>query len=117
MSSMKKCFEQVTINRCNFLFAAAAGVFFSVKLPGGPPTIANGFRLPAIVAVLVCGTPLAGGVGGFINTLFGALIVAVIRLPMRYFEIDATRQQMVFGVILIVAIAATIDRSKLRVVK
>jgi ribose transport system permease protein len=114
---MKRYFEQDLINRRNFLFATAAVLLFSVKLPGGPPTIANGFRLPAIVAVLVCGTPLAGGVGGFINTLFGALIVAVIRLPMRYFEIDATRQQMVFGVILIVAIAATIDRSKLRVVK
>jgi ribose transport system permease protein len=52
-----------------------------------------------------------------VNTLIGTLIVAVIRASMLYFEIDATMQQMVFGIILIVAIAATIDRSKLRVVK
>ena len=47
----------------------------------------------------------------------GTLIVAVIRSSMLYFEIDATKQQMVFGLVLIVAIALTIDRSKLRTVK
>lgn len=99
------------------LLAAIAGLLFSVKLSGGAPTLANGFLLPAIVAVLVGGTPLTGGVGGVINTLIGTLIVAVIRSSMLYFEIDATMQQMVFGIILILAIALTIDRGKLRIVK
>ncbi|MCQ4633738.1 ABC transporter permease [Shinella lacus] len=97
--------------------AAIAGLLFAVKLSGGAPTIANGFLLPAIVAVLVGGTPLTGGVGGVVNTVVGTLIVAVIRASMLYFEIDATRQQMVFGIVLIVAIALTIDRAKLRTVK
>ncbi|WP_438754236.1 ABC transporter permease [Pararhizobium sp. O133] len=97
--------------------AAIAGLLFAVKLSGGAPTIANGFLLPAIVAVLVGGTPLTGGVGGVVNTVIGTLIVAVIRASMLYFEIDATRQQIVFGIVLIVAIALTIDRAKLRTVK
>lgn len=97
--------------------AAIAGLLFAVKLSGGSPTIANGFLLPAIVAVLVGGTPLTGGVGGVVNTMIGTLIVAVIRSSMLYFEIDATKQQMVFGLVLIAAIALTIDRSKLRIVK
>ena len=97
--------------------AAIAGLLFSVKLSGGSPTLANGFLLPAIVAVLVGGTPLTGGVGGVVNTVIGTLIVAVIRTSMLYFEIDATKQQMVFGLVLIVAITMTIDRSKLRIVK
>lgn len=99
------------------LMAALAGLLFSVKLSGGSPTIANGFLLPAIVAVLVGGTPLTGGVGGVLNTAIGTLIVAVIRSSMLYFEVDATQQQMVFGLILIAAIALTIDRAKLRIVK
>ncbi|MBN7787357.1 ABC transporter permease [Ponticoccus gilvus] len=99
------------------MLAAIAGLLFSVKLSGGAPTLANGFLLPAIVAVLVGGTPLTGGVGGVLNTLIGTLIVAVIRSSMLYFEVDATMQQMVFGIILILAIALTIDRSKLRIVK
>jgi len=97
--------------------AAIAGLLFSVKLSGGAPSIANGFLLPAIVAVLLGGTPLTGGVGGVLNTAIGTLIVAVTRASMLYLGIEATRQQIVFGLILIVAIALTIDRSKLRIVK
>ena len=97
--------------------AALAGLLFAVKLSGGAPNVANGFLLPAIVAVLVGGTPLTGGVGGVINTMIGALIVAVIRASMLYLEIEATQQQMFFGLILIAAIAFTIDRAKLRIVK
>lgn len=95
-------------------FAAIAGLMFSVKLSGGDANLANGFLLLAIVAVLVGGTPLTGGVGGVINTLIGTLIVVVIRSAMVYLEVDATQQQMIFGIILIAAIALTIDRSKLR---
>lgn len=96
------------------MFAAIAGLMFSVKLSGGDANLANGFLLLAIVAVLVGGTPLTGGVGGVINTVIGTLIVVVIRSAMIYLEVDATQQQMIFGVVLIAAIALTIDRSKLR---
>lgn len=95
-------------------FAAIAGLIFSVKLSGGDANLANGFLLLAIVAVLVGGTPLTGGVGGVLNTAIGTLIVMVIRAAMVYLEVDATQQQMIFGLVLIVAIALTIDRSKLR---
>ena len=74
-------------------------------------------RAMAIVAVLVGGTPLTGGVGGVLNTAIGTLIVMVIRAAMVYLEVDATQQQMIFGIVLIVAIALTIDRSKMRIVK
>ena len=96
------------------VFAAIAGLVFSVKLSGGDANLANGFLLLAIVAVLVGGTPLTGGVGGVVNTAIGTLIVMVIRSAMVYLEIDATQQQMVFGIVLIAAIALAIDRSKLR---
>jgi len=99
------------------VLAAIAGLMFSVKLSGGDANLANGFLILSIVAVLVGGTPLTGGVGGVVNTLAGTLIVVAIRAAMVYLEVDATMQQMVFGVILIVAIALTIDRSKIRIVK
>ena len=97
--------------------AAVAGFMFAIKLSGGAPAIANGFLLPAIVAVLVGGTPLTGGVGGVVNTAVGTMIVAVIRASMLYLGIQATQRQMIFGMVLIVAIALTIDRSRLRTVK
>ncbi|MDD9908184.1 MAG: ABC transporter permease [Ahrensia sp.] len=98
-------------------FAGIAGLIFSVKLSGGDANLANGFLLLAIVAVLVGGTPLTGGVGGVLNTAIGTLIVMVIRAAMVYLEVAATQQQMIFGIILIIAIGLTIDRTKLRIVK
>ena len=99
------------------MLAAAAGVVLATRLSGGSPEIANQFLLPAIVAVLVGGTPLTGGVGGVLNTLIGALIVAVIRTSMVYLSVPASAQQILFGVVLIGAIALTIDRSKIKLVK
>lgn len=99
------------------MFAAIAGLMFAAKLSGGSPTLAEGFLLPAIVAVLVGGTPLTGGVGGVLNTFIGAMIVAVVRASMLYLGVPATSQQIFFGIVLIVAIALTIDRSKMRIVK
>ncbi|MES2260718.1 MAG: ABC transporter permease [Pseudomonadota bacterium] len=97
--------------------AAAAGVIFAARLAGGGPNVAEGFLLPAIVAVLVGGTPLTGGVGGVLNTLVGTMIVAVIRTGMVYLEVPAQAQQFFFGLMLIVAIGLTMDRSKLSTVK
>ncbi|WP_077033627.1 ABC transporter permease [Pelomonas sp. KK5] len=108
---------KIAVYAISGLIAAFAGLLFSVKLAGGAPNIAEGFLLPAIVAVLIGGTPLTGGVGGVLNTLIGALIVAVIRTGMVYLEVPPQAQQIVFGGVLIVAIALTIDRSKLAMVK
>lgn len=101
---------------CGFL-AAFSGLMLSARLSGGSSLAANQFLLPAIVAVLVGGTPLTGGVGGVLNTLIGALIVAVIRTSMVFLNIPADAQQIFFGVVLIVAIALTLDRSKVLTVK
>ena len=99
------------------LLAAMSGLMLAARLSGGSPSAADQFLLPAIVAVLVGGTPLTGGVGGVINTLVGALIVAVIRASMVYLNVPAEGQQIFFGCVLIAAIGLTIDRRKLRTVK
>ena len=116
-SGLRVARYKMTVYAISGLIAAFAGLLFSVKLAGGAPNIAEGFLLPAIVAVLIGGTPLTGGVGGVLNTLIGAMIVAVIRTGMVYLEVPPQAQQIVFGIVLIAAIALTIDRSKLAMVK
>lgn len=98
-------------------FSAAAGVLLATRLSGASPTMADQFLLPAIVAVLLGGTPLTGGVGGVLSTLIGTLIVAVIRTSMTYLNVEAQAQQIFFGVLMILAISMTIDRAKISVVK
>ncbi|WP_032862871.1 MULTISPECIES: ABC transporter permease [Pseudomonas fluorescens group] len=97
--------------------AALSGIIMAGRLSSGSPTLANEFLLPAIAAVLVGGTALTGGVGGVWRTLIGALLVSVVRIGMTFVGVSVFAQQIVFGVILIIAVAFTIDRSKLPVVK
>jgi ribose transport system permease protein len=97
--------------------AAFAGVILAGRLASGSPTLANELLLPAIAAVVVGGTAITGGVGSVWRTLTGALIISVIRIGMTFVGVNIFAQQIVFGVLLTLAVAITIDRSKIPVVK
>jgi ribose transport system permease protein len=92
--------------------SALAGILLAGRMSSGSPTLANELLLPAIAAVVVGGTAITGGAGGIGRTVLGALIIAVVRVGMTFVGINIFAQQMVFGVVLIVAVAITIDRRK-----
>jgi ribose transport system permease protein len=97
--------------------AAVAGVMLAGRLSSGSPRIADQFLLPAIASVVVGGTSISGGVGSIWRTVVGAMIVSVIRTGMNFVGVDVFAQQIFFGSVLIVAVAATIDRSKMPIIK
>lgn len=98
-------------------FAAFAGLVLAARLSSGSPTIANETLLPAIAAVVIGGTAITGGTGSVLNTLIGALMISVVRIGMTFVGVNIFAQQVVFGLLIIAAAAATIDRSKLPIVK
>jgi ribose transport system permease protein len=97
--------------------AGFAGVILAGRLSSGSPTLANEMLLPAIAAVVVGGTAITGGIGSIWRTAIGALIISVVRIGMTFVGVDIFAQQIVFGVLLILAVAITIDRSKIPIVK
>ena len=97
--------------------AALAGILLTGRLSSGSPTLANELLLPAIAAVVVGGTSITGGAGGIGRTVVGALIISVVRTGMTFVGVDIFAKQIVFGVVLILAVAITIDRTKILVVK
>jgi ribose transport system permease protein len=97
--------------------AALAGVVLAGRLASGSPTLASELLLPSIAAVVVGGTAITGGVGSIWRTLVGALIISVVRIGMTFVGVDIFAQQIVFGAMLVFAVAVTIDRSKIPVVK
>jgi ribose transport system permease protein len=99
------------------LFAGLSGVVMAGRLGSGSPTLANQFLLPAIAAVIVGGTALTGGSGGIARTLVGALLVSVAQVGMTFVGVSVFAQQIVFGIILIVAVTVAFDRSKVLVIK
>ena len=97
--------------------AAFAGIILAGRLSSGSPTLASELLLPSIAAVVVGGTAITGGIGSVWRTLIGALIISVVRIGMTFVGVDIFAQQIVFGAMLIFAVAVTIDRSKIPVVK
>lgn len=113
---------RVSVTKClvfgtSSFFAGLAGVVMAGRLGSGSPTLADQFLLPAIAAVIVGGTALTGGAGGIGRTLIGALLVSVARVGMTFVGISVFAQQIVFGLILIVAVTVAFDRSKVLIIK
>ena len=98
-------------------FSALAGVILAGRLASGSPTLAAELLLPSIAAVVVGGTAITGGVGSIWRTLVGALIISVVRIGMTFLGVNIFAQNIVFGAVLIGAVAITIDRSKIPIVK
>lgn len=97
--------------------AGLTGVILSGIMSGGSARMADNFLLPAIATVIVGGTAITGGVGSVWRTVIGALIISVVRVGMQFVGVDVFAQQIVFGLMLVVAVAITIDRSKIPIVK
>jgi ribose transport system permease protein len=99
------------------LGAGVAAIMLSSTQYGGDPTSGNVFILQSIAAVVVGGTALTGGTGGPVNTLIGALILGVMENGMNVVGVDAYFQQSILGIVIIICVALTFDRSKTGVVK
>lgn len=97
--------------------AALAGVVLAARLSSGSPGLANQLLLPAIAAVIVGGTAITGGLGNVGRTAVGALIISVVRIGMTFVGVNIFAENVVFGAMLIAAVAITIDRSKIAIIK
>jgi ribose transport system permease protein len=97
--------------------AGIAGIVMAARLGSGSPTLASEFLLPAIASIVVGGTAITGGVGSIWRTFVGALIVQVVRIGMTFMGVSVFAQQIVFGFILVAAVAITMDRGKVLVIK
>jgi ribose transport system permease protein len=98
-------------------FYGIGGVLAAAQLGQGNATIGDGRLFSTITAVVVGGTSLSGGSGGVLNTLVGVLIIAVLGNGMVLLGISPDLQQAVQGVIIIIAVAVSIDRQRMKFVK
>lgn len=89
-----------------------AGVIAATRTGVGSPVLAMSFELDVIAAVVIGGASLAGGRGTVINTIIGVLILCVISNLMNLMNISGYHQQVVKGVIIILAVVLESFKSK-----
>jgi ribose transport system permease protein len=99
------------------LCAGLASVVLAASQFSGAPTLADSLLLPAIAAVVVGGTAITGGVGGPLRTLVGALLIAVLRIGMSVMGVDPSYEQIVYGAVIISAVALALNRGHVGIVK
>jgi ribose transport system permease protein len=98
-------------------FYAIGGILAAAQLGLGNAQIGNGRLFTTVTAVVVGGTALSGGQGGVLQTLVGVLIVVVLANGLVLMGVPPSVQIGVQGLMIIVAVALSIDRKLTRVVK
>jgi ribose/xylose/arabinose/galactoside ABC-type transport system permease subunit len=93
-------------------FAGLAGLLQFSKLSVGDPTVGVGLELDVIAAVIIGGGSLLGGRGTVAGTLVGAAIMTIIQIGCSQKGLPNWVQQIVTGIIIIVAVA--LDRIRTR---
>ena len=87
------------------LLAGVAGVIFSARSNGAQPAAGNLFELDAIAASFIGGAAVTGGVGRVTGAIVGGLIMGVMSNGMQLQGIPQSIQQVVKGLVLLLAVA------------
>ena len=99
------------------LLCGLAGMLMSARVMAATAQIGIGLELDVIAAVVVGGTPLSGGIGSIQGTILGTLIIAVLSNGMNMRSVDPYLQSLIKGIVLIVAVFTTVDRTKIGIIK
>lgn len=84
--------------------SALAAVVLTARLNSAQPIAGINYELDAIAATVIGGTSLLGGQGSVVGTLVGALIMGVLRNGLNLLGVSSFIQQIVIGVVIILAV-------------
>jgi fructose transport system permease protein len=87
------------------LICAVAAWMLIGRIASASPQAGVGANLDSITAVVIGGTSLFGGRGRVIGTLYGALIVGVLRNGLTLTGVDVLWQDFAVGILIIAAVA------------
>ncbi len=86
------------------LTSGVAAVMLTARLNSAQPIAGMMYELDAIAATVIGGTSLMGGEGTLGGALIGALIMGVLRNGLNLLGVSSFLQQIVIGVVIIVAV-------------
>ena len=92
------------------LLAALAGIVLTARVNAAEPLAGYGYELDAIAAVVLGGSRFSGGEASVIGTILGVLFLGILRNGLTLLNIHSYAQQIVIGVVVILAVLA--DRTR-----
>ena len=91
------------------VFTGIAGMMLMSRTASGYPNAAEGYEMDAMTAAVIGGTSFTGGVGTALGTLIGGLIVAIINNILTLMGVQSYIQQILKGIIIVVAVAIDVN--------
>lgn len=114
----------IDVTRLKIIVFIIAGVMYGIaalclvtRLNSAAALVGQLLLFPSMTAVAVGGVSLTGGLGGARNVVLGALIICALNNGMVMMRVTPFAQDAVNGLVLIAAVAMTIDRKKLGFIK
>jgi ribose transport system permease protein len=83
------------------ILGAVGGILLGGRNGSVDLQLANAFLLPSIAAVVIGGTSIFGGSGGYTGTIIGALILSVLNSMLTFLNVGQAIQQVVYGAIVL----------------
>ncbi len=109
---------KVTAFALSGMFASVAGIMIIGQAGSASSTgLGSDLLLPGITAAIVGGTAITGGITNPINIVFGALTVTLIPIGAAALGLPSETQSLVYGLVIIIAVALTISRKRIGIVK
>lgn len=99
------------------LLGGIAGVLLTARIGAATPEMGGDFLLESIAATVMGGTALTGGVGGPSRTLLGVIIIAMLGSGLTILGVHVFAQLFVKGLVVILAVGMTMDKSKIEIIK
>lgn len=81
-----------------------AGIITLSRVESGQPTVAVGWEFQAVAATLLGGTSLREGKGGVTGTIFGVLLITIVKNGLNIIGIRSIYQNAIIGSIVLAAI-------------
>src|SRR5439155_18522143 len=92
---------QVTVYTICGLLSALAGILLVGFTNAADTSLANDKLLPSIAAVVIGGTSIFGGSGGYSGTILGALILTLLDSLLTLMSATPAVKQMIYGAIIL----------------
>lgn len=84
--------------------AGIAGIITLCRVESGQPIVATGWEFQAVAATLLGGTSLREGKGGVAGTIFGVLLIQIIKNGLNVIGVQSILQNAIIGSIVLAAI-------------
>jgi len=94
LSGVTYGFSSMIAGASGFFYLGYLGSVYNI-------TLGDKYTLPSIIAVVIGGTSLAGGNGGYIGTIAGAIVLQILESILITINIEQFGRNIIFGLVLL----------------